>query len=93
MARYASTGANGSGKSNLLDAICFACACSPATLGVRRLTDLQCTDTKEVCHLLATDAYCFPQQTGASLLVQAYFQPEAGHAPLGRQDYADFRYS
>ena len=41
-------GPNGSGKSNLLDAICFVCGCSPATLGVQRLSDLQCTDVQEV---------------------------------------------
>lgn len=41
-------GPNGSGKSNLLDAICFACGCSAATLGVQRLSALQCTDVQEV---------------------------------------------
>ena len=41
-------GPNGIGKSNLLDAICFVCGCSIATLGVRRLDDLLCTDVQEV---------------------------------------------
>lgn len=41
-------GANGSGKSNLLDAVCFACGSSPSLVGVRRLADLQCTDLQEV---------------------------------------------
>lgn len=41
-------GPNGSGKSNLLDAICFVCGCSIATLGVQRLSELQCTDVQEV---------------------------------------------
>ena len=42
-------GPNGSGKSNLLDAISFVCGCSANTLGVQRLSDLQCTDEQGVC--------------------------------------------
>ncbi|DBB18122.1 TPA: hypothetical protein ACH3X3_003098 [Trebouxia sp. C0006] len=44
-------GPNGTGKSNFLDAVCFACGCSAAVLGVQRLADLQCTDVQEVCEV------------------------------------------
>ncbi|KAK9843744.1 hypothetical protein WJX81_004731 [Elliptochloris bilobata] len=42
-------GKNGSGKSSLLDAICFATACASSVLGVQRLADLQNSDCDAVC--------------------------------------------
>ena len=45
-------GKNGAGKSNILDALLFAAACPTKMLGVRSLTDLRCTDVKEVRLLL-----------------------------------------
>ena len=38
-------GANGSGKSSLLDAICFAAGCAPTAFGVPNLADLQNSDS------------------------------------------------
>ena len=41
-------GANGSGKSSLLDAVCFAAGCAPSTFGVSKLADLQNSDSDAV---------------------------------------------
>ena len=41
-------GANGSGKSSLLDSICFAAGCTPSAFGVARLADLQNSDSDAV---------------------------------------------
>lgn len=51
---------NGAGKSNVMvDAVAFACCCSPATLRVARLSDVQSTETRhpaEACHLCVSAA-------------------------------------
>ncbi|KAI5079735.1 hypothetical protein GOP47_0005214 [Adiantum capillus-veneris] len=44
-------GANGSGKSNILDAICFALCSKPSALRVGSISELQSTDTKESCEV------------------------------------------
>ena len=59
-------GPNGTGKSNFLDAVCFACGYSAAVLGVQRLADLQCTDVQEAC-LLATHLQQLCSSTESSL--------------------------
>jgi AAA15 family ATPase/GTPase len=41
-------GRNGSGKSNILNAIQFVLNCSSSGLGVERLADLQCNDVDKV---------------------------------------------
>lgn len=42
------TGANGVGKSNIIDAILFAAACPTKLLGVQSLSALRCTDVQQV---------------------------------------------
>lgn len=64
-------GPNGSGKSNLLDAICFVCGCSVATLGVQRLSELQCTDVQEVRGPVLNHLLC--QSTHVPLDFLAHF--------------------
>ena len=41
-------GANGAGKSNIIDAILFASGCSSKLLGVQTLRDVHCTDVDKV---------------------------------------------
>ncbi|KAK9813274.1 hypothetical protein WJX72_011762 [[Myrmecia] bisecta] len=59
------TGHNGAGKSNLLSAVCFALACSPSTLGVAKLADLQCTDADEERATHTISAALTPEGTRA----------------------------
>ena len=42
-------GANGSGKSSLLDAICFAAGRASSAFGVQKLADLKNSDSDAVC--------------------------------------------
>ncbi|KAK9789058.1 hypothetical protein WJX73_008771 [Symbiochloris irregularis] len=45
------TGANGVGKSNIIDAMLFAAACPTKLLGVQSLSALRCTDVQQVCEV------------------------------------------
>lgn len=48
-------GRNGAGKSSLLEAICFACGCSPGFLRVKTLAELHSTDSpKQLCEVEIT---------------------------------------